>query len=314
MNFNAAVATRPSSINRVQQPLTIDAVRRYAPSAFAVEPHESRSSRYAYIPTSDVLAQLMHEGFQPFYATQSTTRVEGKQNFTKHLIRLRHVSNSIARQVGDTVAEVALVNAHDGSASFWLLEAMFRLTCENGMFVDNGGGQTLKINHTGNIIDRVIEGSFAIIERSVKALDVVNDWSRLQLTNGEQQAFAAAAHSLRFADSEGATSTPITPAQLLSPRRREDSASANGFRVVEGIHSDRVAAPDLWRTLNVVQENVIKGGLNGVATSRDERGRMSRRHVTTRQVKGIDQDVKLNRALWTLATEMAKLKSAAAVA
>ena len=30
--------------------------------------------------------------------------------------------------------------------------------------------------------------------------------------------------------------------------------------------------------------------------------------MTTRPVKGIDQDVKLNRALWTLAEELAKAK------
>jgi hypothetical protein len=55
--------------------------------------------------------------------------------------------------------------------------------------------------------------------------------------------------------------------------------------------------------MNVVQENVIKGGLS--AMRRD--GRETRR-VTTREVRGIDQDVKLNRALWQLAERMAELK------
>jgi hypothetical protein len=300
MNFQAP---RPSSINRVQQPLTLEAVRAIAPSAFAPAPHESRSSRYAYIPTSEVTTALIREGFQPFSAVQSRTRVEGKQDFTKHLIRFRHVSTDIARQVGDVVPEVALMNSHDGSSSYWLMEAMYRLTCLNGMFVSQPGGQTLKVNHTGKIIDQVIEGSYSVIERSVKAIDVISDWSHLQLTSGDQQAFAAAAHSLRFANSEGEVSTPITPSQLLTPRRREDSLGGSG-----------VAAPDLWRTLNVVQENVIKGGLHGVAISTDERGRRTRRNVTTRQVNGIDQDVRLNRALWMLAEKMAELKTASAVA
>jgi len=56
-----------------------------------------------------------------------------------------------------------------------------------------------------------------------------------------------------------------------------------------------------------VQENVIKGGLHGV--QRDGNGRRLRA-VSTRQVKGIDQDVKLNRALWQLAERMAELKAA----
>ena len=35
-----------------------------------------------------------------------------------------------------------------------------------------------------------------------------------------------------------------------------------------------------------------------------------RRRTTTHEVKAIDQDVKLNRALWHLAERMAELKSA----
>jgi len=107
-----------------------------------------------------------------------------------------------------------------------------------------------------------------------------------------EAAFAEAAHTVRFADSEGKVSTPITAAQLLQPRRTEDTGT------------------DLWKTFNRVQENTIKGGLTARAQDTfDNRGRRQRgRMVSTRQVKGIDQDVKLNRALWQLAERMAELK------
>jgi hypothetical protein len=54
----------------------------------------------------------------------------------------------------------------------------------------------------------------------------------------------------------------------------------------------------LWKTFNRVQENVIAGGLSAV--QRDAEGRRVRR-VSTRRIAGIDQDAKLNRALWQLA-------------
>ena len=63
---------------------------------------------------------------------------------------------------------------------------------------------------------------------------------------------------------------------------------------------------DLWHTLNRVQENVIAGGLSAI--QRDAEGRRIRR-VSTRRINGIDQDVKLNRALWQLAGMMAELKA-----
>ncbi|MFS1808980.1 hypothetical protein ACL6UX_28660, partial [Bacillus anthracis] len=62
--------------------------------------------------------------------------------------------------------------------------------------------------------------------------------------------------------------------------------------------------------LNVIQENVIKGGLRGV--QRDDEGRRVRR-IKTRSVNSIDQDIKLNKALWLLAEKMAALKGLKAV-
>ena len=58
---------------------------------------------------------------------------------------------------------------------------------------------------------------------------------------------------------------------------------------------------DLWTTFNRLQENLVKGGLEG----RSRNGRATR----TRPVNGIDQNVKLNRALWVLAEEMRRLKA-----
>ena len=48
----------------------------------------------------------------------------------------------------------------------------------------------------------------------------------------------------------------------------------------------------------------MKGGIYG--SKRNANGHI--RRVKTRPVKSIDRDVKLNKALWVLAEEMAKLK------
>ena len=73
-------------------------------------------------------------------------------------------------------------------------------------------------------------------------------------------------------------------------------------------------ANDLWTTLNVIQENVMRGGLSARASaSMDQHGRWRRgRVVTTRAVNNIDQGVKLNRALWVLGARMAGLLRLAA--
>ncbi|ESY77449.1 hypothetical protein X739_32945 [Mesorhizobium sp. LNHC220B00] len=48
---------------------------------------------------------------------------------------------------------------------------------------------------------------------------------------------------------------------------------------------------------NIIQENLLRGGLDGRLETADGRVRRSR----TRPISGIDQNVGLTRALWTLA-------------
>jgi hypothetical protein len=128
-----------------------------------------------------------------------------------------------------------------------------------------------------------------VLGEAQKALAAPAEWSAQNLQREERDAFAEAAHVLRFGDAEGNVTTPVKPDELLRARRFEDKRD------------------DLWSVFNRVQENVIKGGCHGVGF--DAAGR--RRRVTTRPVNGIDADVKLNKALWVLAERMAQIKVAA---
>ena len=65
-------------------------MRQDAPSIFAEGKHASRSERHTYIPTIDVLRGLHREGFEPFMVAQGCSRIEGKTEYTKHMIRMRH--------------------------------------------------------------------------------------------------------------------------------------------------------------------------------------------------------------------------------
>ena len=270
-----------------QTPLTMGEIARRAPSALATRPYDGMSAKYSHIATLGVIEAMIAAGFQPFGATQSRTRVPGKGNFTKHLIRFRH-QDAAQVVVGDVIPEVVLINSHDGTSAYKLIAGLYRLICSNGLMVSDGEIDAINITHKGNVVGEVIEGSHRLIADTQKSLGTVRNWTQLQLTDGEQRAFAESAHTLRFADAEGKTTTPITAAQLLTPRRREDVGG------------------DLWHTLNRVQENVIAGGLSAV--QRDNSGRRVRR-ISTRRINGIDQDVRLNRALWELAARMAALKS-----
>ena len=85
------LASRFGRINQIRRdrPLTPEELMQVVPSVFSEDRHESRSEKYAYIPTITLLENLQREGFQPFFACQSRVRDPGKRGHTKHLLRLR---------------------------------------------------------------------------------------------------------------------------------------------------------------------------------------------------------------------------------
>ena len=278
-----ALATRfarSSHVTRSEAPLAEDQMRRAAPSIFAESKHASRSERYTYIPTIDVLRGLRKEGFEPFMVAQSKSRIEGKAEFTKHMIRMRHAGQVTAKPEAN---EIILINSHDGASSYQILAGVFRFVCANGLVVGTVSND-IRIPHKGNIQGEVIEGAFRVLE-DFKAVDASTDGMKaLTLRPEEETAFATAALALRYGErTEGQPPAPVTAEQLTQPRRMEDSG------------------PDLWSSLQRIQENSMRGGQPG----RTAQGRRTQ----TRPVGSIDRSVSLNRALWVLAEEMRKLKA-----
>lgn len=265
--------------------LSEDEMRAIAPSIFAEVPHESRSQRFRAIPTIEVLRGLDKEGFSVVKVSQSVTRDASRREFTKHLIRLRRLDDR-ALSVGDTFAEILLKNANDGTSAYDLMAGLWRVACMNGMVCQTQTLDEVKVRHSGDAVAKVIEGTYRVLDNSESLLSAPQDWSQIKVSREAAHHFAEAAHTIRFGDAEGNVSTPIQPAQLLIPRRPADTNN------------------DLWTVFNVAQENVIRGGLSGRVAGG--------RRTTTREVKGIDQDVKLNKALWTLGERMAELLKSAA--
>jgi hypothetical protein len=285
MNMQNTVYASTARFDGSARALTEDELRQRAPSIFATTAHHSRSDRFQPIPTIDVVRALSREGFVPVGAKQSRA-TEDRREHTKHLIRLRRIDDVAKYQTGDTIAEILLKNANDGTAAYDLLAGLFKILCLNSLVAQTDTMDSLRVKHSGDVATKVIEGTYRVLDTAVAALEAPREWSTINLERDEQMAFAEAAHVARFGDAEGNVATPIKPQQLLIARRTADQQ------------------PNLWNTFNVIQENAIKGGLSARGVDANNRPRRS----TTRAVNGIDQDVKLNKALFTLATKMAELK------
>jgi Domain of unknown function (DUF932) len=264
---------------RTQNVLSNEELRAYAPSVFATEPWHAMSSKYTFIPTITIVDQMRREGFAPVKAIQSRTRIAGKGDFTKHQIRFRDTRNGdapVLSHLGQLFTEIILTNSHDGASAYSIDAGLMRLVCMNGMTVSAGNHSAMKVRHSGSA-DGIIEATYEVVEEFPAVLQSAEHFNQLRLTAGQQQAFAKAAIELRYDDK-----APVTPEQVIRPRRRED------------------ATPSLWNTFNTAQEHLTQGGIRGYNPETRQRRKIG-------AVTGIAENTKLNRALWTLTQEMAKL-------
>lgn len=257
--------------------LTLEDIHKRTPSVFSTKPWEKTSQKYQFLPTSRVVEGLMNNGFECWQAKQSRTRIEGKENFTKHVLRFR-LPSSYTNERGEIVPEVVLFNSHDGTTSYRLMLGLFRIVCSNGLVVASNTIKDIRIPHKGksNLIDDVIEGSYEIIKEFPKVQEDIDSFQNLSLTFDQQKTYAKNALSLLDSSLE------IDPATVLRARRFEDN-----FDNLE------TSSRSLWKTMNVVQENIVRGGVFGIS-------KVTQQHRRLPSMRSVSKDTKFNRDLWSL--------------
>lgn len=282
-----------STIIQSSKGLSNEQIAARCPSVYAPGKHEARSDRYLYIPTGTIIDGLRREGFVPTYVAQARARSEDMAPFTKHLMRFRNVGDLGSLAVGTEFFEIVMINSHNGSSSYELMSGFFRVVCTNGM-ITGDYEHTLKVHHKGDILGQILAATYKIAEESEETMESIAAMKQIQLSRPEQLLLAKYAMKARFPEPtiddtqvvEGSIEdvpAVYQPQDFLQVRRGSDIGT------------------DLYRTVNVLQENLIKGGV----TARDTRGK---KH-TTRKITGIDQSVKVNQLLWQFAQELRTLKS-----
>jgi hypothetical protein len=262
-----------------REALDNETLYRHVPSIFAREAHDSRSHRYVYVPTIEIVEGLRREGWFPFFAVQAVPRDGERMGHAKHMLRLRR-DDGIGKP---EAAEVIIVNSHDGTSAYQMFAGMLRFVCTNSMIAGERF-EEVRVPHKGGIQDQIIEGVYTVAEDFPRLIDATEGMKDTRLSSDEQRVLAEASLVARYGEDE----SPVRPDQIIAPRRREDVGQS------------------LWQTFNVIQENLIRGGISGRRQTADGRIRRSQ----TRAINGIDQNVGLNRALWTLAEGMQRLKTA----
>lgn len=257
---------------RSNSPISMTDLEAAVPAVFQKNAADARSSRYAHVHTLPIVEAMNDAGYGISRAQQKKTRTKEASGFTRHLLAFRPLKAFSETRVGDAIPEVVLINSHDATCAFRMYAGLFRLVCENGMIV----GDTLdsiRVIHRGDAAQQVVDATSRIMETYVPQLrQWVGAAQGLQLTPLQRSSFALQASNIRWPNN----SAPFDAELLLRERRKND------------------VGDDLWHVYNRVQENLMRGGIEG----RSATGRS----VTSQPINRVTKDVMFNRQLWDVAS------------
>lgn len=245
-------------------------MRTLPASALASAAAPTVSERYQFISSNEVIARFADEGWVVDNATVAAPRKRDPL-WAKHMIDFRHPD---FEPVQGAVPRIILVNSHDGSSSARVLAGVFRFVCSNGLVVGTTVGKEV-VRHTGDAAAELIHRMQQLARNTSKLYTQIDTWSKKDLSKAQRHEMARFAAQLRWGDAQR-----FTPEELLQVRREGDDRG------------------DLWTTFNRLQENTVRGGIEGLSRSG--------RAATSRPLSDISRSVDYNAQLWQLAEEVAE--------
>lgn len=254
------------SIQTTIKPWSDEEILKAAPAVFAKSPAPNVSDRYGFVATDRIVNQMRELDMHVTCAMGA--RSGRSREFGQHMVRMRHRDAQL--KVGGFVTELVLFNSHDGTSSCVAETGLHRVACTNGLLVAQQRTDSRRI-HTVMAQRDIIQMFAEMLRAGNRAEHSVDAWTKIDLTRSQQIEFADRARLTVWSEPS------VEPSALLCWRRREDTRA------------------DLWTTFNVVQENIMRGGV--IASSQRAR--------RTRPIASVKRVGDINRKLWSLAENFA---------
>jgi len=250
-------------------------IRKVAPAVLSHNAADYVSSKYSFVPTDTIIDTLNKEGWGVTSVTQSKPlkKYVERTMVQKHIVRFRNKDVDIEDK--EYIPEIVLVNSHDRTKKFMFYAGIFRLVCENGLIVATSTLERFELIHKSIEKNELLGAIEKVIKRLNLVTGKIDEMKKVTLSPQQQLAFAKKAFEVKY----GHCVTPLQSKQLLEIRRPEDNKN------------------DLWTKFNVIQENVMKGGIVG----NKENGRK----ITAKPITNVLRIVKVNEKLWELAESYA---------
>lgn len=233
------------------------------------------SSKYKLAKTSEIIKNIEGLGFTLDKFVALKVRKKERQGYQKH----RAIFTSpLMKATIDGVPQLLLTNSHDGTSSVILQLGFFRYVCSNGLVVGKNVIEPVRVRHSGNDFDeRLIVAINFIVAQAEKLTASIDRLKTKTFSEAEAVDFQREALQKR-----------------LGNNVKIESFSMPIYR-----SEDRKL--DLFTVMNVVQENLIRGGARVLI--QDENG--NRKDRAVRRVNSLVAQTEINTMLWELAEQRA---------
>ena len=252
------------------KPLTLSEIKKVAPSVFAEAPHKSRSERYSMVKTVDMIQNFEKTGWYPARVTEE--RSAKYKGFQRHQVAFRQ--DFTAQKY---VPEILFLNSHNGRTKCVFKLGIFRLVCSNGLVRQTMSMGSASAIHVGINQSEFVKKLDHYVIQANETIKEIRKYESVALDDSQRMSFAITALKTVYPE----RFDQIAPASLLEVRRDVDNET------------------DLWTTFNVVQENIIKGGLQYVIP----RDSANDRNARTKPITNIHRNNAVNMVLWALMAE-----------
>jgi len=229
------------------------------------------TDKYMLARTRDLVTTIEGLGYKMEKFVALKVRKKTRQGFQKH--RVIFTSPQL-KATSDGVPQLLLTNSHDGTSSVILQLGFFRFVCSNGLIVGDNLIEPIRVRHSGNDFDqRLIIAINNVANQADKLTQSIDKMKSVILTHEEIITFQRDALQNRLKDVK-------IIMHSMPTHREEDNAS------------------DLFTVMNVIQENLIRGGAK-VLIEKDNKP-VAR---AVRKINSLVSQTEINTMLWNLAEQ-----------
>lgn len=234
---------------------------------------ETTTNKYVFIDTRQVVQDMLDLGYEVADFRRPKARTRAGQ-YSVHEVDFRRPQDM--KKKASEAPRVLFINSCDGSKRAQFIAGLIRFACSNGLVIGDLI-QHQKFLHIGEYAKSMMDSLKTIAADTAKAFDAIDKYGSINPTRETLHRMAEEAMKLRFPEEEH---RPIADLDDLYQIRREEDLR-----------------PDLWTKWNVLQENILKGGV----PMKNDSGQVR----LSGPVGNIERSNSLNGELWNLLDEFA---------